>query len=106
MTAVSQAEVMLPHTKTEDLDRVRTQQLASAPTRELGLRGAKPTENNMGEGTRYDIVLPFDQELRIVLDNFMGEADLSVTDSRGKLLAHGTSTLMVLRPEKERGKSE
>jgi tetratricopeptide (TPR) repeat protein len=67
ISAVSQAEVMLPHAKTEDLDKLRAQQLTdplvTAPTRELGLRPptvkpepAAPTV----EGTRHDIVLPFD----------------------------------------------
>lgn len=67
ISAVSQAEVMLPHTKTEDLERIRSAQLAdpvvSAPTRELGLRAAaeapqKPAREP--EGTRHDLVLPFD----------------------------------------------
>jgi len=72
LSAVSQAEVMLPHTKTEDLERVRTSQLAdpvvSAPTRELGLRAvaeatqkpAKEPDSTRADGTRHDLVLPFD----------------------------------------------
>jgi tetratricopeptide (TPR) repeat protein len=69
ISAVSQAEVMLPHAKTEDLDKLRAVQLAdpivSAPTRELGLR-PPPTKPDPApaaatvEGTRHDIVLPFD----------------------------------------------
>ena len=68
LSAVSQAEVMLPHTKTEDLEGVRTAQLGdpvvSAPTRELGLRAvAEATQQKPAretEGTRHDLVLPFD----------------------------------------------
>jgi len=73
LSAVSQAEVMLPHAKTEDLDHLRrgqfTDPLVSAPTRELGIRPAaaaaaapepaKPAPV-APEGTRHDIVLPFD----------------------------------------------
>jgi hypothetical protein len=76
ISAVSQAEVMLPHAKTEDLDHLRggqfTDPLVSAPTRELGLRPTpvvalpplppKPTTPppSTPDGTRHDIVLPFD----------------------------------------------
>jgi len=71
IAAVSQAEVLLPHAKTEDLDQLRSSQLTdplvSAPTRELGLRPPPsapeprpPTEPTAVEGTRHDIVLPFD----------------------------------------------
>lgn len=71
LSAVSQAEVMLPHAKTEDLDHLRrgqlTDPLVSAPTRELGLRAAPPPPATSTtpppatpEGTRHDIVLPFD----------------------------------------------
>jgi tetratricopeptide (TPR) repeat protein len=72
IAAVSQAEVLLPHAKTEDLDQLRASQLTdpmvSAPTRELGLRPppspppeVRPaTEPPTVDGTRHDIVLPFD----------------------------------------------
>lgn len=71
LSAVSQAEVMLPHAKTEDLDHLRRGQfsdpLVSAPTRELGLRPptadpapTTPPPASAPEGTRHDIVLPFD----------------------------------------------
>jgi hypothetical protein len=64
LSAVSQAEVMLPHAKTEDLDQLRAAQLGeplvSAPTRELGLRPPSKPEIKAPEGTRHDIVLPFD----------------------------------------------
>jgi len=75
LSAVSQAEVMLPHAKTEDLDQARAAQFADpligAPTRELGLRAAAPVapppprmaseaEGTRPEGTRQDIVLAFD----------------------------------------------
>lgn len=65
-SAVSQAEVMLPHTKTEDLLGVprAPDPIVSAPTRELGLRAAAaeplPKPAREPEGTRHDIVLPFD----------------------------------------------
>lgn len=63
IAAVSQAEVMLPHAKTQDLDQLRASHLAdplvSAPTRELGLRPPSKPEIKV-EGTRQDIVLPFD----------------------------------------------
>jgi hypothetical protein len=66
IAAVSQAEVMLPHAKTEDLDQLRASQLGdplvTAPTRELGLRPPSKPEIKapVVEGTRQDIVLPFD----------------------------------------------
>jgi TPR repeat len=69
ISAVSQAEVMLPHAKTEDLERLHAGSFAdpvvTAPTRELGLRNAVPTTPperplSQPEGTRHDIVLPFD----------------------------------------------
>ena len=68
ISAVSQAEVALSHTKTEDLERIRGVQLSdpivSAPTRELGLRAAAetapPKPAREPEGTRHDLVLPFD----------------------------------------------
>lgn len=73
LSAVSQAEVMLPHAKTEDLDQAHAAQftdpLVGAPTRELGLRAATPPPLpaapptrpvSQPEGTRHDIVLPFD----------------------------------------------
>lgn len=72
-SALSQAEVMLPHTKTEDLLGVprapaSSDPIVSAPTRELGLRAAaeplpKPKREPDGtrnDGTRHDLVLPFD----------------------------------------------
>ncbi|MBV8762774.1 MAG: hypothetical protein JO257_36150 [Deltaproteobacteria bacterium] len=71
ISAVSQAEVMLSNKKTEDLEGLRRAQLSdpivSAPTRELGLRPlaepakpAKEPEGTRADGTRHDLVLPFD----------------------------------------------
>jgi len=62
---------MLSNKKTEDLEGLRRAQLSdpivSAPTRELGLRPlaepakpAKEPEGTRADGTRHDLVLPFD----------------------------------------------
>jgi hypothetical protein len=70
LAAVSQAEVVLPHAKTEDLAHLRASPFAdpmvSAPTRELGLRPpASPARHQRSaspppDNTRLDVVLPFD----------------------------------------------
>jgi tetratricopeptide (TPR) repeat protein len=52
---VSQAEVVLAHAPTRELGKELPAMLSTAPTRELGLR--PPVAD---EGTRHDIVLPFD----------------------------------------------
>ena len=65
-SALVQAQVMRSHSETEDVTIPRepfVDPIVSAPTRELGLRAAAeplPKPAREPEGTRHDIVLPFD----------------------------------------------